>query len=133
MGVAIKAEPVLLEPMLGIEVRVPQDLIGNVAGVITSKRGKIIDMQQKGILNIVIGEIPASETFDISEVMRGQTAGKAMWNTHFKAWTPAPKSIQAGEFGKGSQGSKSNSSTSSQRPSPSLSGAPKGHEPAKAN
>src|SRR3989304_4823135 len=95
MGVAIKAEPVLLEPMLGIEVRVPQDLIGNVAGVITSKRGKIIDMQQKGILNIVIGEIPASETFDISEVMRGQTAGKAMWNTHFKAWTPAPKSIQA--------------------------------------
>ena len=82
-------------PMLGIEVRVPQDLIGNVAGVITSKRGKIIDMQQKGILNIVIGEIPASETFDISEVMRGQTAGKAMWNTHFKAWVPAPKSIQA--------------------------------------
>lgn len=95
MGVVIKAEPVLLEPMLGIEVRVPQDLIGNVAGVITSKRGKIIDMQQKGILNIVIGEIPASETFDISEVMRGQTAGKAMWNTHFKAWVPAPKSIQA--------------------------------------
>jgi elongation factor 2 len=95
LGVAIKAEPVLLEPMLGIEVRVPQDLIGNVAGVITGKRGKVIDMQQKGILNIIIGEIPASETFDLSEVMRGQTAGKAMWNTHFKAWTPAPKSIQA--------------------------------------
>jgi len=46
-------------------------------------------------LTIVIGEVPASETFDLSEVMRGQTAGKAMWNTHFKAWTPAPKSIQA--------------------------------------
>jgi len=45
-------------------------------------------------LTIVIGEVPASETFDLSEVMRGQTAGKAMWNTHFKAWTPAPKSIQ---------------------------------------
>ncbi len=95
LGVAIKAEPVLLEPMLGIEVRVPQDLIGNVAGVITGKRGKVIDIQQKGILTIVIGEVPASETFDLSEVMRGQTAGKAMWNTHFKAWTPAPKSIQA--------------------------------------
>jgi len=95
LGVAIKAEPVLLEPMLGIEVRVPQDLIGNVAGVITSKRGKVLDIQQKGILTIVIGEVPASETFDISEVMRGQTAGKAMWNTHFKAWVPAPKSIQA--------------------------------------
>jgi len=51
-------------------------------------------MQQKGIVNIVTGEIPASETFDLSEVMRGQTQGKAMWNTHFKAWSPAPASIQ---------------------------------------
>jgi elongation factor 2 len=88
------ADPVLLEPMLGIEVRVPQDLIGNVAGVLAGKRGKVIDMQQKGVVNIVTGEIPASETFDLSEIMRGQTAGKAMWNTHFKAWTPLPGSIQ---------------------------------------
>ena len=94
LGVAIKAEPALLEPILGIEVRVPQDLIGNVAGVISGKRGKVIDIQQKGIVNIVTGEIPASETFDLSEVMRGQTQGKAMWNTHFKAWSPAPASIQ---------------------------------------
>ena len=39
--------------------------------------------------------VPAVETFDISEKMRGQTAGKAIWNTHFKAWTPVPKSIGA--------------------------------------
>jgi len=89
------AKPVLLEPILGIEVRVPQDLIGNVAGVIQGKRGKVLDMQQKGVLNIVTGEVPASETFDLSEVMRGQTAGKAMWNTHFKAWRPIPASMQA--------------------------------------
>jgi elongation factor 2 len=94
LGAAIKAEPVLLEPMLAIEVRVPQDLIGNVAGVISGKRGKVLDMQQKGIMSIVTGEIPASETFDLSEIMRGQTAGKAMWNTHFKAWTPVPTSLQ---------------------------------------
>ncbi len=50
-------------------------------------------MEQKGVINIITGEIPASETFDLSEVMRGQTAGKAMWNTHFKAWTPIPNSI----------------------------------------
>jgi elongation factor 2 len=50
-------------------------------------------MQQKGAASIVIGEIPAVETFDISEKMRGQTAGKAVWNSHFKAWTPVPKSI----------------------------------------
>lgn len=95
MAAMLKANPVLLEPMLGIEVRVPQDMIGNVASVLSGKRGKVLDMQQKGITSIITGEIPASETFDISEVMRGQTAGKAMWNTHFKAWTPMPKSIQA--------------------------------------
>jgi elongation factor 2 len=95
MAAMLKANPILLEPMLGIEVRVPQDMIGNVASVLSGKRGKVLDMQQKGITSIITGEIPASETFDISEVMRGQTAGKAMWNTHFKAWTPMPKSIQA--------------------------------------
>ncbi|OLD23145.1 MAG: hypothetical protein AUI59_00395 [Thaumarchaeota archaeon 13_1_40CM_2_39_13_1] len=93
MGVMCLAQPVLLEPTLGIEVRVPQDLIGDVAGVISGKRGKVLNMEQKGIVSIVTGEIPASETFDLSEVMRGQTAGKAMWNTHFKAWTPIPNSI----------------------------------------
>jgi elongation factor 2 len=95
MGAMLLAQPVLLEPTLGIEVRVPQELIGNVAGVISGKRGKVLNMEQKGIVNIITGEIPAAETFDLSEVMRGQTAGKAMWNTHFKAWTPVPNSILA--------------------------------------
>ena len=93
MGAMLLANPVLLEPTLGIEVRVPQELIGNVAGVISSKRGKVLNMEQKGIVHILTGEMPASETFDLSEVMRGQTAGKAMWNTHFKAWTPVPNSV----------------------------------------
>jgi elongation factor 2 len=95
MGAMLKSSPILLEPLLGIEVRVPQDMIGNVASVLSGKRGKVLDMQQKGITSIVTGEVPASETFDLAEIMRGQTAGKAMWNTHFKAWSPIPKSIQA--------------------------------------
>ena len=81
--------------MLAIEVRVPTDLIGNVSSVLQGKRGKVLDMQQKGAASIVIGEVPAVETFDISEKMRGQTAGKAVWNSHFKSWTPVPKSIGA--------------------------------------
>ncbi|MEK6834211.1 MAG: elongation factor EF-2, partial [Thermoproteota archaeon] len=93
MGVMLMAQPVLLEPTLGIEVRVPQEMIGNVAGVISGKRGKVLSMEQKGVIHILTGEMPASETFDLSEVMRGQTAGKAMWNTHFKAWTPVPNSV----------------------------------------
>ena len=93
LGSTILAKPVVLEPILGIEGRVPQDLVGNVASVISGKRGKVLDMQQKGIVNIVIGEVPASETFDLSQIMRGQTQGKAMWNTFFKSWSPIPKSI----------------------------------------
>ena len=91
----LSAQPMILEPMLAIEVRVPTELIGNVSTVLQGKRGKVLDMQQKGATSIVIGEVPAVETFDISEKMRGQTAGKAMWNTHFKAWTQVPKSIAA--------------------------------------
>ena len=87
----LSSSPMILEPMLAIEVRVPTDLIGNVSSVLQGKRGKVLDMQQKGASSIVIGEVPAVETFDISEKMRGQTAGKAMWNTHFKAWTQVPK------------------------------------------
>jgi len=92
-GVMLLSSPVLLEPTLGIEVRVPQEMIGNVAGVISGKRGKVLNMEQKGVIHIISGELPASETFDLSEIMRGQTAGRAMWNTHFKAWTPVPNSI----------------------------------------
>jgi elongation factor 2 len=92
MGALLTAGTTILEPILAIEVRVPTDLVGNVATVISGKRGKILDMQQKGALSIVTGELPASETFTLSEDLRGQTAGKAMWNTHFKAWGELPKS-----------------------------------------
>ena len=94
MGATLMAQTALLEPVLGIEVRVPQDLVGNVASVLSGKRGKVLDMQQKGVVSIVIGEVPASETFDLSQILRGQTAGKAMWNTHFKTWSEVPKSLQ---------------------------------------
>ncbi len=92
MGALLTAGTTILEPLLAIEVRVPTDLVGNIATVLSGKRGKVLDMQQKGALSIVIGELPASETFTLSEDMRGQTAGKAMWNTHFKAWGELPKS-----------------------------------------
>ncbi|MFB5611547.1 MAG: elongation factor EF-2 [Nitrosopumilaceae archaeon] len=92
MGALLTAGTAILEPILGIEVRVPTDLVGNVATVLSGKRGKVLDMMQKGALSIVTGELPASETFTLSEEMRGQTAGKAMWNTHFKAWAEVPKS-----------------------------------------
>ena len=93
MGAILTANPVLLEPVLGIEVKCPADMIGTVAGVLSGKRGKLLNVDQKGVIAIVQGEVPASETFDLSEVMRGGTAGKAMWNTHFKLWQAVPSSL----------------------------------------
>ncbi len=93
MGALLTAGTTILEPMLAIEVRVPTDLVGNVATVLSGKRGKVLDMQQKGASSIITGELPASETFTLSEEMRGQTAGRATWNTSFKAWAEVPKSM----------------------------------------
>jgi len=93
MGALLTAGTIVLGPMLAIEVRVPTDLVGNVATVLSSKRGKVLDMSQMGAASIVTGEIPASETFTLSEEMRGQTAGRATWNTSFKEWSEVPRSL----------------------------------------
>src|SRR5712692_9464868 len=93
LGAMLSANPTLLEPILGIEVKGPSDLIGAVTGVISSKRGKLVKIDQKEVMTVVEGEIPASETFDLSEKMRGATAGKAVWNTHFKTWQAVPQNM----------------------------------------
>src|SRR5918995_1021362 len=74
LGSMLIADPVLLEPILGIEVKCPQEQIGTVAGILSGKRGKLLNVDQKGVIAIMQGEVPASETFDLSEVMRGGTA-----------------------------------------------------------
>ncbi len=93
LGSMLIAEPVLLEPILGIEIKCPQEQIGTVAGILSGKRGKLLNVEQKGLISIILGEVPASETFDLSEVMRGGTAGKALWSTYFKTWQAVPQSI----------------------------------------
>ena len=93
LGSMLIADPVLLEPILGIEIKCPQEQIGTVSGILSGKRGKLLNVEQKGVISIILGEVPASETFDLSEVMRGGTAGKAMWSTYFKTWQSVPQSI----------------------------------------
>jgi elongation factor 2 len=93
LGSMLIADPVLLEPILGIEIKCPQEQIGTVAGILSGKRGKLLNVDQKGVISIIQGEVPASETFDLSEIMRGGTAGKALWNTYFKTWQPVPQSL----------------------------------------
>jgi elongation factor 2 len=93
LGSMLIADPILLEPILGIEIKCPQEQIGTVAGILSGKRGKLLNVDQKGVISIIQGEVPASETFDLSEIMRGGTAGKALWNTYFKTWQPVPQSL----------------------------------------
>ena len=93
LGSMLIADPVLLEPILGIEVKCPQEQIGTVAGILSGRRGKLLNVDQKGVISIMLGEVPASETFDLSEAMRGGTAGKAMWSTYFKNWQSVPQSV----------------------------------------
>ena len=93
LGALLSANPTLLEPVLGIEVKGPSDLIGAITGVIQGKRGKLVKIDQREVMTIVEGEIPAAETFDLSEKMRGATAGKAVWNTHFKLWQAVPTNM----------------------------------------
>ena len=73
--------------------RGPADQIGAITGVISGKRGKLINIEQREVLTIVEGEIPAAETFDLSEMMRGATAGRAVWNTYFKLWQSVPTNM----------------------------------------
>jgi elongation factor 2 len=89
----LSADPVLLEPVLKLEVKVPPDLMGAVTSIVSSKRGRILDVKQSEYITVVYGEIPASETGDLSEVLRSSTMGKAFWGTEFFAWKPVPASL----------------------------------------
>ncbi|GBC69783.1 Elongation factor G [archaeon HR01] len=90
----LSASPVLLEPVLKIEAKISPDLMGAVTSTITSKRGRVLDVKQAEYVTIVEGEIPAAETFDLSEAMRSATMGKAFWATEFSQWKPVPASIR---------------------------------------
>jgi elongation factor 2 len=89
----LTADPALLEPILKVEVKVPSDFIGAVTSIISSKRGRIIDVSQSEFVSVVTGEIPAAESYDLAELMRGATMGKAFWGTEFYAWKPVPASL----------------------------------------
>jgi elongation factor 2 len=89
----LSANPVLLEPVQRITVKVPPDLLGAATSVISQKRGKIVSVDQRGHLVYVVGELPTAETFNLSEVMRGQSQGRAFWGLEFARWAPVPQSL----------------------------------------
>jgi elongation factor 2 len=87
------ANPVLLEPILRLDVRVPADLVGTITRIVSQLRGKILDVQQKEHLTYVVGEVPAAETFNLAEIVRSSTGGRAFWDTSFSRWEAVPASL----------------------------------------
>ncbi len=92
-GSFLTAKPVLSEPIYKIGVSVPQQFVGEVTGLITRKRGRIVSSEQKGPITNITGYLPVSETFGLSAEMRGVTSGHAFWQTQFDHWEKVPESI----------------------------------------
>ncbi len=95
LGSFLSSNPVILEPVYKIGVSVPAQWVGEVSGLITKMRGRIIASEQKGPLTMIKGFVPVAETFGLSAEMRSATSGHAFWQTTFDHWEKAPENIAA--------------------------------------
>ncbi|HID73339.1 TPA: elongation factor EF-2, partial [Candidatus Micrarchaeota archaeon] len=92
-GAFLEAKPTLLEPQMLLSVQVPPDYVGTVTSVISSKRGVVLGMEHREYFVVIDGEVPVSETFDLAQVLRGATAGRAFWQMTFRRWGEVPQSL----------------------------------------
>ena len=89
-----KASPVLLEPMMAVEVETPEDFMGNVMGDLSSRRGILQGMDDiTGGGKIVRAEVPLAEMFGYSTGLRSLTQGRATYTMEFKHYSEAPKNV----------------------------------------
>ncbi|MBI1889702.1 MAG: elongation factor G, partial [Burkholderiales bacterium] len=89
-----KASPVLLEPMMSVEVETPEDYTGTVMGDLSSRRGMVQGMDDMvGGGKTVKAEVPLSEMFGYSTALRSATQGRATYTMEFKHYTEAPKNV----------------------------------------
>jgi len=89
-----KASPVLLEPMMAVEVETPEDYMGNVMGDLSGRRGIVHGMEdQVGGIKLVKAEVPLAEMFGYSTQLRSLSQGRATYSMEFKHYTEAPKNV----------------------------------------
>ncbi|MGH7242041.1 MAG: elongation factor G [Phycisphaerales bacterium] len=89
-----KAGPVLLEPIMKVVVTVPNDYLGNVTGDISSRRGMIIDTDDRGVVKLVTAEIPLDQLFGYTTSLRGMSQGRASATMEFLEYRTMPRSLQ---------------------------------------
>jgi elongation factor G len=91
---AEKAGLVLLEPIMNVEVVVPEQYLGDVIGDLNSRRGRVLDMGQRQNARIVKAEVPLAAMFGYSTDLRSRTQGRATYSMHFASYAPTPSAIQ---------------------------------------
>ena len=89
-----KASPVLLEPIMRVEVTTPEDYMGDVIGDINSRRGRIEGMDDIGGGKMIRGFVPLSEMFGYATDLRSRTQGRGNYSMFFDRYEPVPKSVQ---------------------------------------
>jgi elongation factor G len=87
-----RADPVLLEPIMDVEVVTPMDYMGDVIGDLSSRRGKIGGMTQRGEAQVIGASVPLSEMFGYSTQLRSLTQGRAVYSMQFSRYEEVPKS-----------------------------------------
>ncbi|MEG6617507.1 elongation factor G [Peptococcaceae bacterium 1198_IL3148] len=90
---ANKANPVLLEPMMRVEVVMPEEYMGDVMGDINSRRGRIESMDQRGNARVITGFVPLSEMFGYATELRSRTQGRGQYTMVFSHYEEVPKNI----------------------------------------
>ena len=88
-----KADPVLLEPMMAVEVETPEDYMGDVMGDLSSRRGMIQGMDDSASGKIIRAEVPLAEMFGYSTVVRSLSQGRASYSMEFKHYSEAPRNV----------------------------------------
>lgn len=88
-----KANAVLLEPMMAVEVETPADFMGNVVGDLSSRRGIIQGMDDTPGFKVIKAEVPLAEMFGYSTTLRSATQGRATYSMEFKHYVEAPKNV----------------------------------------
>ena len=90
---AAKASPVLLEPIMGVEVLVPEEFMGDAIGDLNSKRGQIQRMESRGNVQVVAAFVPLSEMFGYATSLRSLTQGRATYTMQFDHYAQVPRSV----------------------------------------
>ena len=91
---ARKAKPCLLEPIMNVEVSTPDDYMGDVMGDLSSRRGKLGGMEQRGNSQIIRAQVPLSEMFGYATDLRSRTQGRATYTMQFDSYQQMPSTAQ---------------------------------------